>query len=72
MFFDLFGKNKDEFITAYAGKLAEAVLEDALDEDVLEELIHTRRRRTSATSSSPVHRRWRVTRFLKSCIRKAI
>ena len=40
MFFDLFGKNKDEFITAYAGKLAEAVLEDALDEDVLEELIH--------------------------------
>lgn len=40
MFFDLFGKNKDEFITAYAGKLAETVLEDALDEDVLEELIH--------------------------------
>ena len=51
MFFDLFGKNKDEFITAYAGKLAEAVLEDALDEDVLEELIHTRRRRTSATAA---------------------
>ena len=22
MFFDLFGKNKDEFITAYAGKLS--------------------------------------------------
>ena len=38
MFFNLFSKNKDEFITAYAGKLAEAVLEDALDEDVLEEI----------------------------------
>ena len=70
MFFNLFGKNKDEFITAYAGKLAEAVLEDALDEDILEELIHYAKEKD--LSNSPVHRRWRVTRFLKSCIRKAI
>lgn len=40
MFFNLFGKNKDEYMAAYAKKLSDAVLDDALDETVLEELIH--------------------------------
>ena len=39
MFFNLFGKNKDEYMAAYAKKLSDAVLDDALDETVLEELI---------------------------------
>ncbi len=39
MFFNLFSKNKDEFIKAYAEKMSEAALEEALDGDALEDLI---------------------------------
>ncbi len=38
MFFNLFTKNKDEFILAYAEKLSQAVLDDEMD-GVLDELI---------------------------------
>lgn len=39
MFFNLFSKNKDEFIKAYAEKMSAAALDEALDGDALEELI---------------------------------
>ena len=39
MFFNLFSKNKDEFIKVYAEKLAQAALDEELDGEALEELI---------------------------------
>ena len=39
MFFNLFSKNKDEYIVAYSKKLAEAALEDEMDGGILDELI---------------------------------
>lgn len=70
--FNLFGKNKDEFITAYAGKLAEAVLEDALDEDVLEELIHYAKEKDLSNKQLASAQAMACDKVLKSCIRKDI
>ena len=53
---------KQEFIDGYAQKLADAAVEGEIDADLLEELIDYAASMTSATSSSPVHRRLPVTK----------